>query len=310
MASKDYYKVLGVAKDADEAAIKKAYRKLAMKYHPDHAKGDKSAEERFKEISEAYAVLSDKEKRQQYDTFGSEGFQQRYSQEDIFGGSNLDEILRSFGFGGGGGAFGGAGRKFSFRTGGGGDPFGGAFGGMGGTHFPQKGQDLVYELPLTLNEVVHGAEKTISFTHKGRQEKMTVKIPAGMVSGRKLRLSGKGEPGESGGPAGDLFIQGKVLDDPVFKAEGLNLTVDREIRLTDSILGTSVEVPTVDGTRNSLKIPPGTRHQTKMRMAGLGLYDMQTKKRGDLYVKILVTVPKKLSAAQEELVRKLAETGL
>lgn len=302
MASKDYYKVLGVAKDADESAIKKAYRKLAMKYHPDHAKGDKSAEERFKEISEAYAVLTDKEKRQQYDTYGSEGFQERYSQEDIFRSSNLDDILKSFGFGGGG-------RKFSFRSGGG-DPFGGAFGGMGGAHFPQKGTDLVYELGLTLSEVVHGGEKTISFTHKGRQEKMTVKIPAGMVSGRKLRLSGKGEPGEAGGPAGDLFIQSKLLDDPVFKVEGLDLLVDREIKLTDSVLGTSVEVPTVDGTRNSLKIPPGTRHSTKMRMAGLGLFDMQTKKRGDLYVKILVTVPKKLSAAQEELVRKLAETGL
>jgi len=103
---------------------------------------------------------------------------------------------------------------------------------------------------------------------------------------------------------------GMALQQPIAERWGLNLTVDREIRLTDSILGTSVEVPTVDGTRNSLKIPPGTRHQTKMRMAGLGLYDMQTKKRGDLYVKILVTVPKKLSAAQEELVRKLAETGL
>lgn len=309
MASKDYYKVLGVAKDADEAAIKKAYRKLAMKYHPDHAKGDKSAEDRFKEISEAYAVLTDKEKRQQYDTYGSEGFQERYSQEDIFRSSNLDDILKSFGFGGGGGAFGGGGRKFSFRSGGA-DPFGGAFGGMGGASFPQKGTDLVYELGLSLYEVVHGGEKTISFTHKGRQEKMTVKIPAGMVSGRKLRLSGKGEPGESGGPAGDLFIQSKLLDDPVFKVEGLDLLVDREIKLTDSVLGTSVEVPTVDGTRNSLKIPPGTRHSTKMRMAGLGLYDMQGKKRGDLYVRILVTVPKKLSAAQEELIKKLAETGL
>jgi len=165
-------------------------------------------------------------------------------------------------------------------------------------------------LGLSLSEVVHGGEKTISFTHKGRQEKMTVKIPAGMVTGRKLRLSGKGEPGEAGGPAGDLFIQSKVQGDPVFKVEGIDLYVDREIKLTDSVLGTSVEVPTVDGTRNSLKIPPGTRHQTKMRMTGLGLYDMQSKKRGNLFVCILVAVPKKLSEAQEELVKKLAETGM
>lgn len=307
MASKDYYKVLGVPKEADEAQIKKAYRKLAMKYHPDKAKGDKSAEERFKEISEAYAVLSDKEKREQYDTYGTEGFQERYSQEDIFRGTNLDEILRGFGFGGA--SFGGGGRKFSFRSGGGADPFG-AFGGMGGARYPEKGTDLVYELGLSLYEVVHGTEKTISFTHKGRQEKITVKIPAGMVTGRKLRLTGKGEPGDGGGPAGDLFIQSKVLDDPVFKVEGLDLHVDREIRLSDSLLGTTVTVPTVEGTRNSLKVPRGTRHQTKMRLGGQGLYDMQDKKRGDLFVRILVTVPGKLSPAQEELVKKLADTGI
>ncbi len=309
MPDKDYYKVLGVAKDASEADIKKAYRKLAMRYHPDQSKGEKGAEEKFKEISEAYAVLSDKEKREQYDTYGTEGFQQKYSQEDIFRGANLDEILRGFGFGGG--AFGGGGRRFSFRTGGAGmDPFGFGGMGMGGATYPEKGADLVYELPLTLAEVVRGAEKTISFSHKGRQEKMNVKIPAGMVSGRKLRLTGKGEPGPAGGPAGDLFIQAKLIDDPLFRVEGVDLHMDREIKLSDSLLGTTLTVPIVDGDPKSLKIPPGTRHQTKMRLAGQGLLDMQTKKRGDLFVRILVTVPKKLSKDQQELVRKLAESGI
>ena len=305
MPGKDYYKVLGVAKTATADEIKKAYRKLAMKYHPDHAKDDKSAEERFKEISEAYAVLSDPEKRQQYDTFGSEGFQQRYTQEDIFKGFNFDDILRGFGFDSGAGFGGraGGGRRFSFTTG---DPFGG----RGGQPFQTKGPDLVYELPLTLREVVSGAEKTISFTHKGRQEKISVKIPAGMVSGKKMRLSGKGEPSPNGGPPGDLFILAKVLPDPLFGVEGGDLYVNKEIRLTEALLGTTITVPTVEGKDLSLKVPMGTKHQTKMRMPGYGLPDMRGKKRGDLFVRILVSVPSRLDEKQKNLLQQLSETGL
>ena len=198
----DYYKLLGVSKDASDEQIKKAYRKLAMKYHPDHAKDDKSAEEKFKKISEAYAVLSDKEKRKQYDEFGSTGFHQRYSQEDIFRGFDLGDILKEFGFGG---SFAGrrGGTRFSFGD-------GSPFGGYAGRQEQIKGQDLIYEIPLTLREVATGTTKVVSFRHEGRSEKITVKIPKGMITGKKLRLAGKGEPSPYGGSPGDLFIQAKV----------------------------------------------------------------------------------------------------
>ena len=198
--SDDYYKLLGIGRNATEAEIKKAYRKLAMKYHPDHAKGDKGAEDKFKKISEAYAVLSDKEKRREYDTFGSEGFRQRFSQEDIFKGFNVNDILREFGFGGAD-LFGGrgGGTRFSYRPG---SPF--------GSHprqpQPEKGMDLVYELPLTLREAAFGTTKEVTIQNQGVPERVTVKIPKGMTSGKKLRLAGKGNPGPYGGPRGDLYI--------------------------------------------------------------------------------------------------------
>ena len=206
MPETDYYKLLGVSKNASEDEIKKAYRKLAMKYHPDHAKDDKSAEEKFKKISEAYAVLSDKEKRKQYDEFGSAGFHQKYSQEDIFRDFDLGDILREFGFGSGAFMGRGGGTRFSF----GGSPFG-AYAGQQQV----KGQDLIYELPLTLEEVTTGITKVISFRHDRRSEKITVKIPKGMITGKKLRLPGKGEQSPYGGAAGDLYIQAKLTDDPV-----------------------------------------------------------------------------------------------
>ncbi|MEW5736223.1 MAG: DnaJ C-terminal domain-containing protein [Thermodesulfobacteriota bacterium] len=312
MADKDYYQVLGVKRDATEDDIKKAYRKLAMKYHPDRAKNDKSAEEKFKQISEAYAVLSDKEKRQQYDNFGTEGFQQRYSQEDIFKGFNFEEVLRGFGFDSGAFSQGRGGkRKFTFRSGG--DPFGGMGGGYGfgdDQPFAAKGADLVYEMPLTLEEVVSGASKTVSFTHKGRQEKVQVTIPPGLVTGKKIRLTGKGEPGQAGGPPGDLFIQSTLLPHHGFSVEGLDIYTDREIKLTDSLLGTTVTVTTLDGETRTLKVAPGTRNQTKMRISGRGIPDMSGGKRGDLFVRIIVSTPKKLTSAQEDLVKKLAESGL
>ncbi len=310
MLDTDYYKILGVNKNASDEEIKKAYRKLAMKYHPDHAKGDKSAEEKFKKISEAYAVLSDKEKRKQYDTFGTEGFHQRFTQEDIFRGFDFSDIFKEFGFGGSdffGGR--GGGMRFSFGSG---SPFGARspFGYESSQQAQAKGSDLVYEMPLTLQEVISGASKVVSFDHRGRSEKITVKIPAGMTSGKKLRLAGKGEQNPFGGPPGDLYIQARVLNDPVFSIEGQDLYTYRELKLSEAILGVQISVPTPDGKELSLKIPAGTKHGTKMRLSGHGLPSMKGKKRGDLYVRIQVKIPKSLSREQKELVEKLASTGL
>jgi curved DNA-binding protein len=300
MSATDYYKTLGVEKNASVGDIKKAYRKLAMKYHPDHTKGDKAAEEKFKKITEAYAVLSDPEKRKQYDTFGSADFQQRYSQEDIFRNFDIGDILKEFGFGGG---FSNAGGGFRYSFGG--SPFGG-----GRQQRAAKGTDLVYELPVTLREVATGTSKAITFEHQGRRENISVKIPKGMQSGKRLRLPGKGDPSPYGGPAGDLYVKIKVLEDPVFKTDNDDLIIYRTIKLTDALLGSQIPVPTLDGGELSLKIPPGTRHKTKMRLSGHGLPRMSGGGQGDLYVIVLVDVPKHLTPEQKKLLSKLADTGL
>jgi curved DNA-binding protein len=304
MSETDYYKILGLNKNASEENIKKSYRKLAMKYHPDHSKGNKSAEEQFKKISEAYAVLSDKEKRKQYDTFGATGFQQRFSQEDIFKGFEFDNIFSElFGktrnFSGRGNDM-----RFSF---GGGAPF--------DSYNKQqqarpKGTDLVYELPLTLEEVATGTSKTVSYQHQGRSEKITVKIPKGMISGKKLRIAGKGDPGPYGGPPGDLYIQSKVLGDKVYDSKGYSLYMHKEIKLSEALLGSSISIPTLSKKELSLKIPPGTKHKTKMRLAGHGLPHMHGKGKGDLYVYINITMPVNLTKKQKRLIEQLAEIGL
>jgi curved DNA-binding protein len=295
--SEDYYSILGVKKEASAAEIKKAYRKLAMKFHPDHTKGDKSAEEKFKKISEAYAVLSDKDKRKEYDTFGSEGFHQRFSQEDIFRGFDFGDIFREFGFGGAGfsGTRGG-GRRFNF--------------GGGQQQARVKGSDLVYELPLTLREVATGVSKTVSFQHQDRNENLTVKIPKGLITGKQVRLAGKGNPSPYGGPPGDLFIKSKVLDDPKFIARQFDLYLNQELKLSEAILGVTVSVPTIDDKQLSLKIPPGTKHGTKMRLSGHGLPEMKKGQRGNLYVRIQIKIPQSLTKEQQKLVEELAATGL
>jgi len=301
MSGKDYYTILGVKKEASAEEIKKAYRKLALKFHPDKTKGDKAKEEKFKEISEAYAVLSDKEKRQQYDTYGAAGFQQRFSQEDIFRNFDFSDILREFGFGGG--SFGGkrGGVRFSF----GGTPFGGAE-----AQAQIKGGDLVYEMHLSLEEVSCGAQKTIAIQQGGASEKLTVKIPKGMVPGSKLRISGKGQASPYGGPAGDLFVSAKLIDHPLFKVKGQDLVLSREIKLSEALLGTRITIPTIQGKEMNLKIPPGTRDKTKLRLAGHGLPHMHGAGMGDLLVEIQIQIPSTLTDAQRQLVVQLAATGL
>ena len=302
MSETDYYKILGVNKNAANSEIKKAYRKLAMKYHPDHAGDDKSAEAKFKKISEAYAVLNDKEKRKQYDTFGSTGFRQKYSQEDIFRGFDFTDILKEFGLGGRG--VGKNGMKFSF---GGETPF--------GTHSRRcqaniKGTDFIYELPLTLQEVATGTSKIVQFKRAGHTEKITVKIPKGMITGKKLRLAGKGEPGPYGGHPGDLYIRTKVYNDPAFTVKEYDLYTNAEIKISEAILGTSISVPTIAHKKLSVKIPSGTKHKTMMRLSGHGLPHMNGKGKGDLYVLINVTMPNNLTKKQKNLIEALADTGL
>lgn len=317
--AEDYYKILGVDKKATADELKKAYRKLAVKWHPDKNPTNKAAaEEKFKKISEAYAVLSDQEKRNQYDNFGSaDQFRQQYSQEDIFRGVDLDEILRSFGFGGARG-----GGRTTFRTSrrsgmGSGeheDPFAGIFGNMGSgqqqySHMHEKGQDVEYNLSISLEESVLGADKKLSLQIENRIEEMNVKIPAGISTGKKLRLPGKGLSGYNGGPNGDLYLNINVLPHPIFSRDGNDLYIEKTIKFTQAALGTIIDVPTLDGTIKRLKISPGTQNNTKIRMKGYGVPGLKGALKGDQYVKINVEVPKKLSEKQQKIIKQLADDG-
>ena len=305
MATRDYYDILGVSKNAGDEEIKRAYRKLAMKYHPDRNPNKKEAEERFKEINEAYAVLSDREKRRQYDTIGAEGFRQRFTQEDIFRGFDFDEILS--------GLFGGRGKR-EFRFGGrSGFDFGDFFAGQGGYQdlgrMPQRGEDILYELSISLEEAAAGGEKKISYRKNGKIQEVSVRIPKGISTGKKLRLAGKGMEGKKGGPPGDLYLQISVRDHPIFTREGDDLIVEKEINFSEAVLGTTVEVPTLDGKKR-VKVPPGTQSHTKMRLKGLGIPHFQKEGRGDEYVKVVVRVPQRVTEKSRKLIEDLAREGI
>ena len=314
---KDYYTLLGVSKTATADEIKKAYRQLALKYHPDRNKGNKEAEEHFKEINEAYAVLSDQEMRRQYDMFGAEGFRQRYSQEDIFQGFDIGDVLKDFGFGTsdifsvlfGGGR--GRGRvrytTYGGPPGAGGADFADYFAGKGAA--PSQGRDTVTDLTITLEEAAKGAERLISINRNGRVEKIAVKIPPGIDTGKKLRVAGKGEGAPGGGPSGDLYVSVNVQKHPLFTREGADIYIDQEIKFSDAALGTTIEVPTLNGIKK-VKIPPGTSGNTKLRLKGEGMPHLKGRGKGDAYVRIVIKVPKKLTSKQKALVEDLAEEGL
>lgn len=306
----DYYETLGVDKSATAAEIKKSYRKLALKYHPDKTSGDKVAEEKFKEVSEAYAVLSDVEKKKQYDTYGSTDFHQRYSQEDIFRNFDLNDILGQFGFGGrnsahfrsagmGGGSAGG----FDFFSQGG--------GGCGGAaQQPIAGQNITYQITVTLKEVLEGAERTVAFRKNGEQQSITVKIPKGIEEGKKLRLKGKGDPSPNGGPAGDLFLKVSIAPDEQFERDESDLIAQYYILFSEACLGTKLAVETIDGKKIMVNIAPEMTRDQKLRIKGFGLPEGPHGHRGDLYVKVGVQVPAKLTEKQKELIGALAEEGL
>jgi curved DNA-binding protein len=314
MAEQDYYQILGVARNATPEDIKKAYRALANKYHPDKNKGDKQAEEMFKKISEAYAVLSNPEKRQDYDAMGSSAFRGKFSQEDIFRGFDFGNTFKDMGLGGDilGRLFGGQGwtatgfgkkgrgKHFDFST----------FGDFGVGEQVSRGQDLQLELPLTLHEMAFGVEKVVEFQRQGQLERVSVKIPPGTMAGKKLRVLGKGGPHPGGGQPGDLYLKTREITHPVFKREGHDLYVDKQIKFSEAVLGTKLTVPTLDGKTLSLKIPPGTISHTKMRLKGHGLPMGNGKTRGDEYVRIIVEIPPVITKKQKALIEELAKEGM
>jgi curved DNA-binding protein len=296
LAERDYYEILGLKKGSSPDELKKAFRKLAVKYHPDKNPGDKKAEDRFKEINEAYAVLSDPQKKSQYDQFGSAGFHQRYSQEDIFRNFNGGDIFREFNLGGD--------DLFSRIFGG-----GGGFRQGGGRAMSRKGQDFEMEVAISFLEAFSGGEKRVAFSREGRSEELSVKLPAGIDSGARLRLTGKGGAGIGGGPNGDLYLNIAVRADSRYSREGADILFPQQIPFSHACLGGSLDVETLDGIKR-IKVPAGIQPDTKIRLKGLGFPQQGKGTRGDFYVVVKVKVPQTLSAQQKELVEKLGKEGL
>ncbi len=366
--AEDYYELLGVSKDATAQDIKKAYRKLALKYHPDRNPGDKAAEEKFKQVSDAYQVLSDDEKRAAYDRYGPAAFEA----------GGMGSAAASGGMGGMGG-FRDASDVFrEFFGGMGGGGFESFFGGMGGggreasidPNAPQRGSDLRMELSITLEEAATGVEKTIRYsrlaacptcggfgttdrsskkacpTCKGRGQVMSssgfvrfsqtcpkcegrgyviedpckacggtglvrektetsIKIPAGVYTGSRLRKAGAGNAGENGGPAGDLYVVIDVKESDVFERDGDDLRLDMPIKFTLAALGGSIEVKTLTG-KVALKIPAGTQTGTVFRLKGHGMPKLRGGSNGDEYIKVHVEVPKSLSSEQRKKLEEFA----
>jgi len=362
MAKRDYYEVLGVSKTASKDEIKKAYRKLALKYHPDRNPDDKEAEEKFKEAAEAYEVLSDEDKKARYDRYGHAGLGQGAS-GGFGGGMTMDDIFAQFGdiFGDGGGAFG------SFFSQG---------GARGGRSRGERGRDLRIKVSLSLDEIAKGVNKKIkvkkqvscktcggsgakdsssvetcgtcrgagvvrqvrstflgqmqttttcptcsgagtlikancgSCKGEGRvygEETIEIPIPAGVEEGMQLSMRGKGNAGRRGGPAGDLLISIEEKKHAELQRDGMNLVYDLYLNFADAALGTSVEVPTIDG-RVKIKVPPGTQSGKIFRLKGKGLSNVQDYGQGDQLIHVNVWTPKKLSTEEREILEKLRQS--
>ena len=309
MEFRDYYKTLGVARTATADEIKKAFRKLARQHHPDLAKDKKTAEEKFKEINEAYEVLSDTEKRKKYDELGPNWQQPGGGFRPPSGGG---------GFPGGFGGYGpGAGdEEFQFGGTGFSDFFEAFFGrqargGRRGSAFhgedaPLRGQDAEADIMVTLEEALHGSTRQISFTRgrSGKVETYTVKIPKGVGEGQRIRLAGIGGEGSGGGSAGDLYLRVRFERHPEFTVEGADIIHEVELPVAQAVLGGEVMLPTLDG-RAKLKIPPLTQNGRKFRIPGRGM-PQRGGTRGDFYAVVDVELPAVLSDAQRAAWEALA----
>jgi curved DNA-binding protein len=306
---RDYYETLGVAKTASEDEIKSAFRKLARKYHPDVAKDKKAAEEKFKQINEAYEVLSDPDKRRKYDQLGENWNQPGGFQPPPQWGGGQPGGFR-WGSGENGGVefeFGGTGFSDFFEAFFGGGRGRSAFGGFGqrGT-MAERGNDVEADIMVTLEEALNGSTRQVSLRRAGSKKTETyqVKIPRGVREGQRIRLAGQGEAGERGGKSGDLFLRVRLARHPDFSVEGSDLVHEVKIAPWQSVLGDQLIVPTLEGDAR-LKLPPGTQGGQRFRLRGRGLPGVSGQ-RGDLYVVAQIAVPKKLGERERELWEQLA----
>jgi molecular chaperone DnaJ len=335
MAAKDYYELLGINKSATDKDIKAAYRRMARKYHPDVNPGDKSAESRFKEINAAYEVLSDKDKRAKYDKYGekwqyADQLDQQAQQQGPYRQyySNGDGQSQAFNFGGDDGGMDGIFEQL----------FGSSRGRGGGYSRrtqAQRGEDLESNVEITLEEAYNGTSRQINLQQEqpcptcrgtgmianlpcstckgagvvGKVARLEVKVPAGVTTGSKVRISGKGQAGGNGGPAGDLYLNIAVSPHPLFERQEDDLTVSLPVPLTVAVLGGEVQVPTPKGIKLALKIPPETQNGRIFRLGGQGMPHLGKATRGDLLVKVNVILPTRLTEKQKELFKQLGELG-
>lgn len=311
MSHRDYYEILGVSRSASADEIKRSYRRLAKQHHPDRNPGNPEAEAKFKEAQGAYSVLSDTTKRAEYDQFGRAGvgdWQQRQGGQRVYswgGGSqinseDLEDLFSAFGGGGGGGSqasvfeqfFGGRGQGSAPRR----------------RASPSRGDDVDHAVRLTFDQSLDGTKIELRLTDKGngsQSQTLTVTVPPGVDDGQRIRVRGKGRPGSNGGPAGDLFLVCSVAPHPYLRRAGRDLFLDLPISLTEAALGTTIEVPTLDG-RASLKIPPGTAGGSKLRLRGKGIPANRKQGDGDLYAVIKIVTPTQLTEKQQQLLEQLA----
>jgi molecular chaperone DnaJ len=305
MRRKDYYAILGLQKGASEAELKKAYRGLAMKYHPDKNPDNKAAEEKFKEASEAYQVLSDPKSRAAYDNYGHSNANPNY--QGYYTGPNFEDFDFS--------QYSGRGQNYSSESAY--DLFNDLFGDVIGAKRrsgPSKvrGADLRYNLAISFEEAGIGCEKQVRYIrNRGGKEdsaRLNVTVPAGVANGQRLKLKGEGDSGLNGGDDGDLYVIVTLMDHPLFRRNGLDVMMDIPLSFVDAITGTELEVPTLTG-RASLKIPINTHPGQVFRLRGKGFPEVQSSRVGDMLLRVVIDVPTNLSKEEVEQVRRLAPLG-